>query len=245
MFDLTGRVALVTGAGQGVGRAIATAFAGQGASVAVNDFHADRAEAVAHEITGAKGRAIAVTADVRDLDAWRVMVADVEARLGPVDILVNNAGIPVEGMALTKFLDIPPEEWRRFVEVNLYGVLNGAYAIAPGMCERGFGRIITISSDAGRIGVGFGVSVYGAAKAGAVGLSRHLAVEFGPSGVTVNTLSLGTIEREGMSLSARAIPRGRHGRPEDVAAAAVWLASDEGDWVTGQTIPVNGGVATN
>jgi NAD(P)-dependent dehydrogenase (short-subunit alcohol dehydrogenase family) len=242
MFDLSSRVALVTGAGQGVGRGIAMALAGQGAAVAVNDLHPERADAVAAELGG---NAIAVASDVRDLDGWRTMVADVEARLGPVDILVNNAGIPVEGMALTKFLDIPPEDWKSFVDLNLYGVLNGAYAVAKGMCERGFGRIITISSDAGRIGVGFGVSVYGAAKAGAVGLSRHLAVELGPSGVTVNTLSLGTIQREGMTLSARAIPRGRHGRPEDVAAAVVWLASDEADWVTGQTIPVNGGVATN
>ncbi|MCU1460466.1 MAG: short-chain dehydrogenase [Acidimicrobiales bacterium] len=242
MFDLSGRVALVTGAGQGVGRGIAMALAGQGAAVAVNDLHRERADAVAAELGG---KAIAVACDVRDLDGWRAMVADVEGRLGPVDILVNNAGIPVEGMALTKFLDIAPEEWKRFVDLNLYGVLNGAYAVAGGMCERGFGRIITISSDAGRIGVGFGVSVYGAAKAGAVGLSRHLAVELGPSGVTVNTLSLGTIQRDGMTLSARAIPRGRHGRPEDVAAAVVWLASDEADWITGQTIPVNGGVATN
>jgi len=245
MFDLTGRVGLVTGAGQGVGRGIAMAFAGQGAAVAVNDLDPDRAAAVAAEITVAGGRAIAVTADVRELDAWRAMADAIEGQLGPVDVLVNNAGIPADGFELRKFLDWPPQDWDRFIRLNLYGVLNGVYALAPGMCERGFGRIITISSDAGRIGVGFGVSVYGAAKAGAVGISRHLAVELGPSGVTVNTLSLGTIERPGGTLSTRAIPRGRHGRPEDVAAAAVWLASDEADWVTGQMIPVNGGVATN
>jgi NAD(P)-dependent dehydrogenase (short-subunit alcohol dehydrogenase family) len=245
MFDLSGRVALVTGAGQGVGRGIALALAGQGAAVAVNDLDIDRASDVSIEITEGGGTACAIVADVTDLEQWREMNRGVEMQLGPVDILVNNAGIPADGFTLMRFLDWPPEEWDKFIKLNLYGVLNGVLCVAPGMCERGLGRIITISSDAGRIGVGFGVSVYGASKAAAVGISRHLAVELGPSGVTVNTLSLGTIEREGMTLSARAVPRGRHGRPEDVAAAVVWLASDEADWVTGQTIPVNGGVATN
>jgi NAD(P)-dependent dehydrogenase (short-subunit alcohol dehydrogenase family) len=242
MFDLTGRVALVTGAGQGVGRAIAVALAGQGAAVAVNDLDGARAESVARELGGG---AAAVTADVRDRDRWRAMVDDVEGRLGPVDILVNNAGIPADGYRLTSFLDWDPADWQRFVDLNLYGVLHGVHCVAPGMCERGHGRIINISSEAGRIGSKIGVSVYGAAKAGAVGAARHLAVELAPSGVTVNTLSLGTIERPGMTLSARGIPRGRHGRPEDVAAAAVWLASDEADWVTGQTIAINGGIATS
>ena len=244
MFDLTGRVALVTGAGQGVGTGIAASLAAAGAAVAVNDLVPERASAVAGTLGDG---AVAVAFDVTDLDAVRAGVAEVERALGPVDVLVNNAGIPAAGFPQVTFAESDPALWRRFVDLNLYGVLNCTHAVVGGMCERGRGRIVTISSEAGRLGLGIGVSLYGAAKAGAGGLMRHLAVEVAPSGVTANCLSLGLMDNvpgEWAEAMARRVPRGRLGSPADVGAAVVFLASDEAGWITGQVLPVNGGTAT-
>jgi NAD(P)-dependent dehydrogenase (short-subunit alcohol dehydrogenase family) len=243
MFDLTGKVALVTGAGRHVGRAIALALAEQGASVGVNDYVAERAESVAKEIAGRGGRALAFPADVTDREAVRGMVARLERELGPVDILVNNAGNAGAGDFKTQpFREIDPSQWPRWVDVNFYGVLNCIHAVADGMCARGRGRIITVSSDAGRVGDPMGISVYGGAKAGAVGFQRHLAVELGPFGVTVNAVSLGMIPQGWTPPSAHRTPMRRHGTPEDVGPAVVYLASDEAAWTTGQVLSVNGGV---
>ena len=244
MFDLTGRVALVTGGGQGVGAGIAVALASAGAAVAVNDLVADRAAAVADRLGG---RAVGVPFDVTDLDAVRTGVAAVEAALGPVDVLVNNAGIPTAGFPQVSFAESDPAVWRRFVDLNLYGVMHCTHAVLRGMSERGHGRVITISSEAGRLGLGLGVSLYGAAKAGAVGLLRHVAVEVAPAGVTVNCLSLGLMDNvagEWADAMAARVPRRRLGSPADVGAAVVFLASDEAGWITGQVLPVNGGTAT-
>jgi 3-oxoacyl-[acyl-carrier protein] reductase len=244
VFDLTGRIALVTGAGQGVGAGIVSSLSAAGAAVAVNDVVPDRAAAVA---AGLDGRATAVPFDVTDLDGVRAGVADVERELGPIDVLVNNAGIPTAGFPQTTFRESDPALWRRFVDLNLYGVLNCTHAVVGGMCDRGRGRVVTISSEAGRVGLGIGVSLYGAAKAGAVGLMRHLAVEVAPSGVTVNCLSLGLMDNvagEWADAMARRVPRRRLGSPADVGAAVVFLASDEAEWITGQVLPVNGGTAT-
>jgi NAD(P)-dependent dehydrogenase (short-subunit alcohol dehydrogenase family) len=234
---LEGRVALVTGAGQGVGAGIAKALAAEGAQVVVNDLHRDRAESVASEIGGS---ARAVAADVTDLDAVRAMVAGI----GAVDVLVNNAGVP-EGFALKRFREMEAEEWDKFIRLNLYGVLHCTSAVVDGMVDRGWGRIVTISSEAGRIGVGFGISIYGAAKAGAVGFSHHLATELIGTGVTVNCLSLGLMQTGSEDARRPPPPTARLGRPEDVAAAVVYLASDAAEWVTGQTLPVNGGHTTS
>jgi NAD(P)-dependent dehydrogenase (short-subunit alcohol dehydrogenase family) len=244
MFDLTGRTALVTGAGQGVGAGIASTLVSAGAAVAVNDLVPERATAVAD---GLDGRTAAVPFDVTDLDAVRAGVRVAEEALGPIDVLVNNAGIPTAGFPQTTFRDSDPHLWRRFVDLNLYGVLNCTHAVVGGMCDRGRGRIVTISSEAGRTGLGIGVSLYGAAKAGAVGLMRHLAVEVAPAGVTVNCLSLGLMDNvtgEWAEAVARRVPRRRLGSPADVGAAVVFLASDEADWITGQVLPVNGGTLT-
>ena len=244
MFDLSGRTALVTGAGQGVGRGIAASLAAAGAAVAVNDLLPDRAGAAAAELGD---RAIAVPFDVTDLDAVQDGVRAAEDALGPIDVLVNNAGIPTAGFPQTAFRDSDPAVWRRFVDLNLYGVLHCTHAVVGGMCDRGRGRIVTISSEAGRTGLGIGVSLYGAAKAGAVGLMRHLAVEVAPAGVTVNCLSLGLMDNvagEWADAMAARVPRRRLGSPADVGAAVVFLASDEADWITGQVLPVNGGTLT-
>ncbi len=243
MFDLTGRTALVTGAGQGVGAGIAAALVRAGAAVAVNDLVPDRASAVAADID----RAVAVPFDVTDLGAVEAGVRMAEETLGPIDVLVNNAGIPAAGFPQVSFRDSDPALWRRFVDLNLYGVLNCTHVVVGGMCDRGLGRVVTISSEAGRTGLGIGVSLYGAAKAGAVGLMRHLAVEVAPSGVTVNCLSLGLMDNvagDWADAMAARVPRRRLGSPADVGAAVVFLASDEAEWITGQVLPVNGGTGT-
>jgi len=239
-FDLNGRVALVTGAGQGVGAGIAEALSASGAAVAVDDIDGGRAEAVAARLPG---KSTWVAADVTDPDAVSAMVATVEDALGPVDILVNNAGLPADGIRLQKFRETTPADWEPLLRLNLYAVLHCCAAVVDGMCERRWGRVITISSEAAREGTAIGLSLYGAGKAGAVGFSRHLAQEVAAFGVTVNCLSLGTIFRPGVDEErlARRYPVGRLGRPEDVAGAVVYLASEEAAWVTGQTLPVNGG----
>ena len=223
----------MTGAGQGVGAGIARALAEHGVAVVVNDLFPDRAEAVAAEVGG---RAVAF--DVTDLDAVRAGFATA----GPVDILVNNAGIPADGFPQVDFKDSDPELWRRFVDLNLYGVLNCTHTVLPGMCDRGWGRVITISSEAGRVGLPIRVALYGAAKAGALGLTKHLAHEVGRFGVTCNALTLGTME--GVPLDPSRVPIPRLGTGGDVGAMVAFLASDAAEWITGQVIGVNGGAVT-
>lgn len=235
-FDLSGKRALVTGGGQGVGEGIARALAAHGATVAVNDLHAGRAASVADSMPGA----VAAPFDVTDGDA----VAAAVAAIGPVDILVNNAGVP-EGMGVGPFADMDPDEWARYVDLNLYGVLHCCHAVIGGMRERGWGRIVTISSGAGVTGIALGVSLYGAAKGGAIAFMRHLAAENARAGVTANSLALGLMDnkanREVTESLARSVPVGRLGTPDDVGAAVVYLASDEAGWLTAQTINLDGG----
>lgn len=246
MFDLSGRTAFVTGAGQHVGRAIAEALAQQGAAVAVNDIIGARARDVAESIATSGGRAIAVPGDVTDLEAVKAMVREIEAALGPVDVLVSNAGNSGATRAIpTQFVEMDPNDWKKYVDINFYGVLNGIHAVLPGMCQRRFGRIITIASDAGRQGLAMGMSVYSGGKAAAMGFQRSLACEVGPQQVTVNTVSLGMIPGDWDMGPPRGTPLGRHGVPKDVGPAVVYFASDEASWVTGQILSVNGGVYRN
>ena len=239
IFDLSGRTALVTGAGQGVGAGIARLLAAQGAKVAVNDFVPERAEEVAGEIGG-----MAVPFDVTDLGQ---VTAAVES-IGQVDILVNNAGNGgAVGMRAKAFREIDPSEWAGPIDVNLYGVMNCCKAVIDGMCDRGWGRIITISSGAGTSGVAIGVSAYSAGKGGGLSFTRTLALEVARTGVTANTIALGLMTMKDPQVTghlAKAIPVGRTGTPEDIGAACVWLASDEAAWVTAQTIEINGGSIT-
>jgi NAD(P)-dependent dehydrogenase (short-subunit alcohol dehydrogenase family) len=248
MFELDGRVALVTGAGQGVGAGVARMLAARGAAVGVNDLVPERAERVAAEIAAAGGRAQAQAFDVTDGAAVAAGVAKLEAGLGPVDLLVNNAGVP-EGMGMAQFRDMPPQAWARYVDLNLYGVLHCTRAVLDGMCSRRFGRIVTISSGAAQIGLSIGVSLYAAGKGGAIAFMRHLALEVARYGVTANTLALGLMANAGNAPGVagieRTIPLGRLGLPEDVGAAVIFLASREAGWITGQTLGVNGGTVTS
>jgi len=248
MFDLGARVALVTGAGQHVGAGIARTLAAQGATVVVNDVVAERAQATVEAIRSAGGTASAVAFDVTDLEAVRAGVASAESDVGPVDILVNNAGnAGAHRMVPTPFRDMDPEDWSAPIAVNLYGVLNCCHAVIGGMCDRGWGRVITIASGAGTVGLRLGVSTYGAGKGGSIAFMRHLAVENARFGVTANTLAIGLMQAptgDGTATLARQIPVGRVGRPEDIAALCVYLASDEASWMTGQTIELNGGSVT-
>jgi 3-oxoacyl-[acyl-carrier protein] reductase len=250
-FDLQGKRALVTGAGQGVGEAIARTLAAAGAEVLVNDYFADRAEAAAAAIRGAGGSASALAFDVTDHAA----VHDAITGTGGVDILVNNAGnAGTDGFgAPTRFVDTTPDEWARYLGVNLYGVMSCVHAALPAMVEHGWGRVITIISDAARSG-GAQMAAYSAAKAGAAGFSRAIASEVGRHGITVNNIALGTVRTPATeafwedptaadrqkSLLAGYLVR-RPGVPDDIAWMVATLASPRASWVTGQTIPVNGG----
>jgi NAD(P)-dependent dehydrogenase (short-subunit alcohol dehydrogenase family) len=253
MFDLDGRVAIVTGAGQSVGRGIAEALAAAGAMVAVNDLHPDRAELVADEIEASGARAVAAPFDVTRLDDVRDGIARVERECGRIDILVNNAGRVDDGkMRLGRFRDSDPARWHLWVDLNIYGSLYMIHSVLPGMIGRGFGRVIQISSGSGSRGIPSGVTLYGAGKAGIEGALRHIAIEEAQSGVTFNAIALGlmanTAERWDTSSPAAAqpgtlaaVPIGRLGEPREVGACVVWLASDLAGFTTGQVIHLNGG----
>jgi len=226
-----------------VGAGIAACLAEQGAAVAVNDLEAERAGAQAEALRGAGARAAAVPFDATDAEAVATGVRRAEEAFGLVDVLVHNAGVP-PGMGLAKFLKMEPDAWRRQVDLNLHGLLHGVRAVLPGMCARGFGRVIAVSSGAAQVGLPIGVSLYGAAKAGALGFLRHLAQEVARQGVTANAVALGLMENAPAADTEairRTIPVGRPGTGRDAGAAVVYLASDEASWVTGQTLAVNGG----
>ncbi len=250
IFSLAGKVALVTGAGQNAGAAIADLFARQGCAVIVNDAVADRAEAQAEAIRAAGGRAVAQAFDVTDLAAVKTGVADGEAALGgSVDILVNNAGNGGTGglLPMMPFADMPPEVWSVPIAVNLYGVLNCTHAVIRQMIGKSWGRVITIASTAGTQGANGGMSHYGAGKGGAIAFMRHLALENAQYGVTANTIALGLIRQTDdpkLNAAARTIPVGRRGAPEDLAPLCLYMASSEAAWFTGQTVQLNGGAAT-
>ena len=243
MFDLSGKLALVTGAGQGIGAGIARYLAAQGARVLVNDYYEDRAQSAAEVISKEGGQVSAVAFDVTDREAVVRHVGSLE-----VDIVVNNAGnAGAHMMQPSPFRDMDPAHWASAIDVNLYGVLNTTHAVLKGMCERGFGRLIAISSGAGSIGLPIGVAPYGAGKAGAMSFMRHMAIENAKLGVTANSIALGLMESTDVhdpnlvaSLAAT-VPVGRLGTGDDLGPAVIWLASNEASFVTGQTIHVNGG----
>lgn len=257
LLDLDGQIAFVSGAGQGAGRAIALTLARHNAGgVAVNDFVPERAHAVVEEIKALKIPAIAVPGDVGNPEAVARAMDSARKSLGSVTLLVNNAGNagPTSTMGLSpEFWKTSPEDWDRYIRTNLYGVMNCCHAALPDMVEQGKGRIVSIISDAGRVGEAR-LAAYSAAKAGAAGFMRALARETGRYGITANSISLSTLEpplgeddmarfmadeRTKAQLSRYTIRR--FGQPEDVANMALFLCSGAAAWITGQTYPVNGG----
>lgn len=236
------RAAVVTGGGSGIGRAIAERLAAEGARVAIVDIDAGRAETAARELGTS---AVAIQADVsRPEDAAR-LAADAARQLGKIDILVHSAGVGAE----RSFLDTTPEEWRRIIDIDLSGTFYTCQAVAKVMAARRYGRIVTLASTAGIRG-GTGRTAYGAAKGGVITLTKVMAVELAPLGITANTLAPGAIETELVKkmhsaetrvVYRRGIPLDRYGVPEEVAAAALFLASDEARYVTGAVLAVDGG----
>lgn len=257
VLDLGNQIAFVTGAGQGLGRAIAITLAKHKAGgIAVNDFVTERADAVVKEIEALGVPAVAVPADVGDNDAVQAAMAAASKALGTVTLLVNNAGNagPDAQMGFApEFWTTSPEEWQRYFRTNLYGVMNCSHAALPGMVEQQQGRIVTVVSDAGRVGEAR-LAAYSAAKAGAAGFMRAIARESGRYGVTANCISLSTLEpdldeptmaefmaseRTKAQLSRYSIRR--FGKADEVANMVLFLCSDSAAWITGQTYPVNGG----
>jgi 2-hydroxycyclohexanecarboxyl-CoA dehydrogenase len=245
------RIALVTGGGSGMGRAIAHRLATDGFAVAVLDLDTASAEKVAEEVRTAGGEALAVGGtDVSDRAQVDAAVRHVrEALAGPVLVLVNNAGIT----GFREFLAITDEKWDRIMAVNLNGPFYCSQAVLPDMVEAGWGRIVNISSSSAQGGQPYMVH-YVTSKAGLIGMTKALALEFGPKGITVNTIPPGFIdtpmlrgsEQRGLlggsvDEHAERTPVRRAGLPEDIAAACSFLVSDEAGYVTGQVIGVNGG----
>jgi 2-deoxy-D-gluconate 3-dehydrogenase len=245
-FSLEGRVALVTGAGRGIGRAIAVALGAAGAAVACAARSRDQVDATAAEITAAGGRARALGLDVTRREQIVAGVAEVAAALGPVDVLVNNAGMTME----KKTTEVTDEDWDAVLATNLTSMFRCARAVAPGMIELERGKIINIGSMYGVIGVPR-YAAYCASKAAVAGLTRSLAAEWARHGIQVNCLAPGyvntDIPREAMAdektraLFLSKIPARRIGEPEEVGALAVYLASPASDFMTGQTVYLDGG----
>ena len=244
-IDLSGDVALVTGGGSGIGEAIALTLARAGAAVAVADLSQESATRVAETIRGTGGRALPLQMDIGDPDSIQAAIATLRSELGPISILVNNAAAWV----VKEFKDTAPAEVERVIGITLVGTINVTRAALPDVIERR-GRAINTISDSARTGERF-MSVYAAAKAGLIGLTKSVAKEVGGSGVTVNGVSPGTTSTPGGSgfieaaggaeKLARAYPMGRIGEPQDIANAVLFFASPLSSWITGRVLSVSGG----
>jgi 2-hydroxycyclohexanecarboxyl-CoA dehydrogenase len=248
-MSFEGQVAVVTGGGSGIGRAAVLLLASQGAAVAVADIDRAAAARVAAEVTAAGGRTVAVEVDVTDAAQVRAMAAEAERTLGPIDVLVSNAGWD----EVAPFVETEEGFWDRVIAINFRGHLATTRAVLPGMIERGRGRIVTVASDAGRVGSS-GEAVYSGAKGAVIAFSKALAREVARKGIAVNCVAPGLTDTplltrltEGhenlMGAIVKSIPMGRLGRPEEVARAIAFLASGEAEYITGQTLSVNGGLS--
>jgi 2-hydroxycyclohexanecarboxyl-CoA dehydrogenase len=243
------RVAMVTGGARGIGRAIAVALAADGRVVAVGDLDEGGAGETAAKIERDGSRALGLALDVTDTSSVTAAVERAADELGPIDVLVNNAGWD----AMIPFLETDERFWDRVIEINFKGCMRLTHAILPGMVERGFGRVVNIGSDAGRVGSSL-ESVYSGAKGGVIAFTKTIAREVARSGVTANTVCPGPtrtpmleeMTREGggrlVEALTRAVPMRRLGEPEDVGAAVAFFASDAAGYITGQTLSVSGGL---
>jgi len=240
-MKLKDKVALITGSAQGIGKAIAEAMAKEGAKIVISDVNMELAEATAKEL----GNSLAIKMNVTDLADVEAGVKKILAQMGRIDIVVNNAGITKDNI----FIRMKKEEWDAVINVNLNGVFNVTKATASLLMKQRSGKIINIASIVGEMG-NFGQANYAASKAGVIGFTKTLARELAPRGVTVNAIAPGFIKtamtdkipEEVKNKMLVQIPMAKLGLPEDVAKAAVFLASQDSDYVTGQVISVNGGM---
>ena len=250
MRGLKDRTVLVTGGANGIGAAIARRLAEEGCFVGILDLDAASADTVANEIKAKGGRASTHAVDIADYDAVARAVESFEGAAGPTAFLVNNAGWD----RAQNFLDTAPDFWRKVVAVNLFGPLNVSHVVLRGMAARGFGRVVNIASDAGRVGSS-GEAVYSACKGGIIALTKTLARELVGKGVILNTICPGPTDTailrsflegaEGARIAEglkRAIPMRRFGAPEDYPGLVAFLLSDDAAYMTGQTISVSGGL---
>jgi 2-hydroxycyclohexanecarboxyl-CoA dehydrogenase len=249
---MSNRVAFVTGGAQGIGAGIATTLGATGFQVAIADLNLDAARRTAEAINQAGGTAVAVEADVTSTASVQSAVKQVTEELGPVEVAVNNAGWD----DFMSFVDTTEEFWDRVLEINFKGALRVIHTVVPGMVERGFGRVINIGSDAGRVGSSL-ESVYSGAKGGIIAFTKTLARELATKGVTANTVCPGPTDTPALRAFAsnsgqdaekvlagmvRAVPMRRLAQPTDIAAAVAFFASDQAEYITGQTLSVSGGL---
>lgn len=249
---MSNRVALVTGGAQGIGEGISRALGAAGFKVGIADLNIDAARRTAAAITDAGGTAVAVAVDITDRAAVEAGVATVEDQLGPIEIVVNNAGWD----DFMPFLDTTEDFWDKILDINFKGALRLCHVLVPKMADRGFGRVINIGSDAGRVGSSL-EAVYSGAKGGIIAFTKTLAREVATKGVTANTVCPGPTDTPALRAFAdnsgqeadkviggmtRAVPMKRLATPEDVAAAVVFFASDTASYITGQTLSVSGGL---
>ena len=251
MRGLKGITALVTGGASGIGRATCLRLGEEGCKVGVFDINGEGAGVTAQQIVATGGSAIARCLDITDLSGVEREVKSFEAEMGGTDILVNNAGWD----AISPFLETDPELWRRVIGINLFGPLHMHYAVLPGMVERGRGKVVNVSSDAGRVGSS-GEAVYAAAKGGIIAFTKTLARELARSNIQLNTICPGPTDTPLLQEVAgegetgakiidgltRAIPMKRLGTPDDYPGLIAFLASSDADYITGQTISVSGGL---
>jgi 3-oxoacyl-[acyl-carrier protein] reductase len=244
-LKLTGKVVLVTGAAQGIGRAIALLLARNGADIVVSDINLEKAEETAKEIRAIGPKAMALKVDVSNLSDVERMVGDILEKLAKIDILVNNAGITRDKLILR----MTEEDWDAVLGVNLKGTFNCTKAVIRHMAKQRSGKIVNIASVVGEMG-NAGQANYSASKAGVIGLTKTIAREYAQRGINVNAIAPGYIEtpmtkalpEKAKEELKKLIPMERLGKPEDVAEAALFLVSEESNYITGQVLNVNGGI---
>lgn len=241
--SLADKVVLVTGAGKGIGASIATRFGGQGSRVVVNDIDGSAAQATADQIVADGAAAIAIAADVATMASVDAMFDDIMADHGRVDVVVNNAGLV---SPMLHFLEADEAWWRRIIDVNLIGHINVCHRAARIMAKQGGGNIINMSSG-GATKAHRAFAAYDASKGGIEALTRALALDLGPYNIRVNALMPGSIDTEGLGLEQRQlrgenVPLGRIGEPADMTGAAIFLASDDASYITGDVIRIDGGM---